>query len=198
VEPVTEVRTQFYGAIFIISALVLPSGLAGLTPACIYLLDKRRKNDRVAATACKVIRKYIITILSVSASPAIACRPLDISIYAPRKRPICRGANCTRKSSRTPPNSISTVRIRWHRSTELRSAARDVPASDVRSHARPRTIGRARRMMWAREMRDAEGVRHGQKEDARWIEGYERVAEMAANMADTRLCTWPTPGGSPI
>jgi hypothetical protein len=46
--------------------------------------------------------------------------------------------------------------------------------------------------MWAREMRDAEGVRHGQKENARWIEGYERVAEMAANMADTRLCTWPT------
>ncbi len=41
--------------------------------------------------------------------------------------------------------------------------------------------------MWAREMRDADGVRHGQKESARWIEGYERVAEMAANMADTRL-----------
>ena len=41
--------------------------------------------------------------------------------------------------------------------------------------------------MWAREMRDADGVRHGQKESARWIEGYERVAEMAANMPDTRL-----------
>jgi hypothetical protein len=25
--------------------------------------------------------------------------------------------------------------------------------------------------MWAREMRDADGVRHGQKESARWIEG---------------------------
>ena len=36
-------------------------------------------------------------------------------------------------------------------------------------------------------MRDADGVRHGQKESARWIGGYERVAEMAANMPDTRL-----------
>ena len=41
--------------------------------------------------------------------------------------------------------------------------------------------------MWAREMRDADGVRHGQKESLRWIEGYERVAEMAASMAGTRL-----------
>lgn len=41
--------------------------------------------------------------------------------------------------------------------------------------------------MWAREMRDADGARHGQRESARWIEGYERVAEIAANMADTRL-----------
>lgn len=36
-------------------------------------------------------------------------------------------------------------------------------------------------------MRDADGVRQGQKESARSIEGYERVAEMAANMAETRL-----------
>lgn len=41
--------------------------------------------------------------------------------------------------------------------------------------------------MWAREERDADGVRHGQKESTRWIEGYERVAEMAAEMPDTRL-----------
>jgi hypothetical protein len=41
--------------------------------------------------------------------------------------------------------------------------------------------------MWAREMRDADGVRHGQKESARWIEGYERVAKMTANVADIRL-----------
>jgi hypothetical protein len=41
--------------------------------------------------------------------------------------------------------------------------------------------------MWAREMRDDDGVRHGQKESLRWIEGYERVAEMAAAMPDTRL-----------
>lgn len=41
--------------------------------------------------------------------------------------------------------------------------------------------------MWAREKRDAGGVRPGQKESTRWIEGYERVAEMAAEMQDTRL-----------
>lgn len=34
---------------------------------------------------------------------------------------------------------------------------------------------------------DPETVRHGQKESTRWIEGYERVAEMAAEMPDTRL-----------
>ena len=41
--------------------------------------------------------------------------------------------------------------------------------------------------MWAREERDKDGVRHGQKESTRWIEGYERVAEMAADMPATRL-----------
>lgn len=41
--------------------------------------------------------------------------------------------------------------------------------------------------MWAREERDKDGVRHGQKENTRWIEGYERVAEMAAEMPGTRL-----------
>jgi Transposase Tn5 dimerisation domain/Transposase DNA-binding len=41
--------------------------------------------------------------------------------------------------------------------------------------------------MWAREKRDADGVRDGQKESTRWVEGYERVAEMAAELPDTRL-----------
>ena len=41
--------------------------------------------------------------------------------------------------------------------------------------------------MWAREKRDADGVRPGQKESTRCIEGYERGAEMAAEMPDTRL-----------
>lgn len=41
--------------------------------------------------------------------------------------------------------------------------------------------------MWAREQRGADGVRPGQKESTRWVEGYERVAEMAADMPDTRL-----------
>lgn len=41
--------------------------------------------------------------------------------------------------------------------------------------------------MWAREKRGSDGVRPGQKESRRWIEGYERVAEMAAEMPATRL-----------
>ncbi|WP_429349622.1 IS4 family transposase [Paraburkholderia sp. Clong3] len=41
--------------------------------------------------------------------------------------------------------------------------------------------------MWAREARDAKGVRGGMKESTRWIEGYERVAELAETMPGTRL-----------
>ncbi|WP_429361853.1 IS4 family transposase [Paraburkholderia sp. MM5496-R1] len=41
--------------------------------------------------------------------------------------------------------------------------------------------------MWAREELDADGVRPGPKESTRWIEGYERVAEMAPDMPHTRL-----------
>lgn len=41
--------------------------------------------------------------------------------------------------------------------------------------------------MWARQQKDADGQRPGAKESLRWIEGYKRVAEMAAEVADTRL-----------
>ena len=41
--------------------------------------------------------------------------------------------------------------------------------------------------MWAREKRDESGVRGGLKESTRWIEGYERIAEMAVDMPATRL-----------
>lgn len=41
--------------------------------------------------------------------------------------------------------------------------------------------------MWSRELRDESGLRPGQTESARWVEGYERVAEMAAELPDTRL-----------
>lgn len=41
--------------------------------------------------------------------------------------------------------------------------------------------------MWAREAKDAEGVRSGMKESLRWIEGYERVGELASQLPDTRL-----------
>jgi len=41
--------------------------------------------------------------------------------------------------------------------------------------------------MWAREAKGANGVRPGIKESTRWIEGYERIAEMAADFPDTRL-----------
>ena len=41
--------------------------------------------------------------------------------------------------------------------------------------------------MWAREKLDANGVRPGMKESKRWVEGYARIAEMAAEMPGTRL-----------
>lgn len=41
--------------------------------------------------------------------------------------------------------------------------------------------------MWAREPKNADGVRGGIKESTRWVEGYERVAEQAAGMPTTRL-----------
>jgi hypothetical protein len=41
--------------------------------------------------------------------------------------------------------------------------------------------------MWARELRDANGQRGGIKESVRWTVGYERVAEQAATLPETRL-----------
>lgn len=41
--------------------------------------------------------------------------------------------------------------------------------------------------MWARQKKDASGIRGGPKESLRWIEGYERVAEMAQDLPQTRL-----------
>lgn len=41
--------------------------------------------------------------------------------------------------------------------------------------------------MWAREFKDASGQRGGIKESLRWIEGYERLAELAPALPDTRL-----------
>jgi hypothetical protein len=40
---------------------------------------------------------------------------------------------------------------------------------------------------WAREPKDANGERGGVKESIRWTEGYERVAELAADLPTTRL-----------
>jgi len=41
--------------------------------------------------------------------------------------------------------------------------------------------------MWAREPKDADGRRPGIKESLRWVEGYERLAEMAPQLPETRL-----------
>ena len=41
--------------------------------------------------------------------------------------------------------------------------------------------------MWAREKRGADGVRPDMIESQRWVEGYQRVAEMALTTPDTRL-----------
>lgn len=41
--------------------------------------------------------------------------------------------------------------------------------------------------IWAREFKDADGTRPGILESTRWSEGYERVAEIATTLPDTRL-----------
>ena len=41
--------------------------------------------------------------------------------------------------------------------------------------------------MWAREPKDANGKRPGPLESDRWIEGYERIAERAERVLETRL-----------
>ena len=41
--------------------------------------------------------------------------------------------------------------------------------------------------VWAREPKDKQGKRGGLKESLRWIEGYERIAETAPSLPDTRL-----------
>lgn len=41
--------------------------------------------------------------------------------------------------------------------------------------------------MWAREFKNKDGVRPGIKESLRWIEGYERLAELAPKLPTTRL-----------
>lgn len=41
--------------------------------------------------------------------------------------------------------------------------------------------------MWAREKRSKDGQRDGPKESLRWVEGYDRIAEMAQEMPSTRL-----------
>ncbi len=41
--------------------------------------------------------------------------------------------------------------------------------------------------MWAREAKGADGQRPGLRESRRWVEGYERIAETARNLPDTRL-----------
>lgn len=41
--------------------------------------------------------------------------------------------------------------------------------------------------MWAREPKDADGNRPGIKESLRWVEGYERLAELAPQLPQTRL-----------
>lgn len=41
--------------------------------------------------------------------------------------------------------------------------------------------------MWARELKDKDGKRPGITESVRWIEGYERLAELAPQLPTTRL-----------
>ena len=50
-----------------------------------------------------------------------------------------------------------------------------------------RAAGRSERVNVGRTLKSEDGQRTGPKESLRWIEGYERIAEMAPELADTRL-----------
>lgn len=45
--------------------------------------------------------------------------------------------------------------------------------------------------MWAREFKNEAGVRDGVKESQRWLESYQRLAEQAKQMPQTRLVNMP-------
>jgi hypothetical protein len=70
---------------------------------------------------------------------------------------------------------------------QLRDPARPVSASHLCRHPEREPLGILDAWIWAREFKDADGKRPGILESTRWIEGYERVAEAAARMPDTRL-----------
>jgi len=50
-----------------------------------------------------------------------------------------------------------------------------------------RSAWRRTRSCWAREPKGADGIRSGEKESTRWLEGYQRVAELAEQLEETRL-----------
>lgn len=49
------------------------------------------------------------------------------------------------------------------------------------------TTGIVGAWMRGRGRKDKSGMRGGPKESLRWVEGYERIAEMAPHLPDTRL-----------
>lgn len=74
-----------------------------------------------------------------------------------------------------------------HWTAELRSAARDLSASDLCGDAGSETIGGCGRLDVGTRVRDANGERGGIKESVRWIESHERVAEQAGTLPETRM-----------
>lgn len=54
-------------------------------------------------------------------------------------------------------------------------------------HASREPLGVLDAWMWGREHKDKDGDRPGIKESVRWVEGYERLAEMASELSGTRL-----------
>jgi hypothetical protein len=83
-----------------------------------------------------------------------------------------------------PEASIPAACDEWSE-TEARRGMYVHPTYAVTPEREP--LGVLDAWMWAREKRNADGVRLAQKESTRWIEGYERIAEVAAQMPQTRL-----------
>lgn len=76
--------------------------------------------------------------------------------------------------------AISTAKPSAAGATHVRGAAGHVPAPHLCRDALRASLWGWDDWMWAREPKDANGERGGVKESIRWLEGYERVAELAA------------------
>lgn len=86
----------------------------------------------------------------------------------------------------TVADEMSEVRVKGLRRMEFHDS-KGRPQEALREIRYRMPLGVIDAWMWAREFRDANGQRGGIEKSIRWIEGYERIAEQAVLLPQTRL-----------